>query len=571
MLKKRMFEVMGLLLVAPCHVFAWGMGHNSQTDQVWRGLPESFRVHFTERQRQDFVKHYSHYTDFYTPRHPKPRTEPAAACCAEAVKRLKFNPHKTYYVFPLFVAALREERYEDALMWAGCISHSVGDMGALNHPDILWFSHVCLGASGVMGPGGRSVPAVFAPDTAYGKSYFDPKLQPVYAQAMAGYQGEIISRDPEEVLEHIIVRDYLRKVEMNEDPGVYRIFLLMETYNQDRSPATYRKIAEAQAAYTRRANREILDTIVTGIAFAEMTENVTFDVSQAAIHAGKQIRLARENGPKAEEMIAFTGVWRENAPKGAVGVIISDRPSLVFSGGCPFGSKHQWLSSIVLKGLKREGISYQCLSYERLEELDVQQNPVVLTVAPKCTAGLRPSFMASLVQYINSGGRLIWLGGDVPGKIAELLPSGRLPDISTGDRFRFPFPVTDPDRHVEAEFVSLADGRRFPVPDLRLKSFSWNTFGECRCLLFDEVDGSPGTTPLMRLETPRSSRVVGAHCKTGKGDLVYLPWFTICPYMLSDERVMASLVGLELDFVGKGILLPWCSTTSGIGGPEGGG
>ena len=83
------------------------------------------------------------------------------SACARTVKALKFNPHKTQIVFPLFVKAWREKNYEDALMWAGCMTHSIGDMGALNHPDILWFSHVCLGWSGTMGPGGRSIASVF--------------------------------------------------------------------------------------------------------------------------------------------------------------------------------------------------------------------------------------------------------------------------------------------------------------------------------------------------------------------------------------------------------------------------
>jgi len=334
--------ILGTLgLFAPARLLAWGMGHNSQTDQIWRSLPESFRSHFNERQRQDFVRHYSHYTDFYASSNPKPRSEPAAACCAEAVKRLTFNPHKTYIVFPLFVSALREERYEDALMWAGCISHSIGDMGALNHPDILWFSHVCLGWSGVKGPGGHSIAAIFAPDTVYGKSYFKKEFQSIYDKAMAGYGGHIISEYPQKVLEHIIVRDHLRKVEMNTDSDVYQIFLLMETYNQDKTPGTYRKIVESLAAYTAKTNREILDTLITGIAFANLPQPVSLDQKQAEAGARETLQRSAQNAPKASEMIAFTTIWCEDAPKGAIGVILSDRPSLVYSGGCPFGSKHQ--------------------------------------------------------------------------------------------------------------------------------------------------------------------------------------------------------------------------------------
>ena len=278
-----------LLMSTACNAFAWGVGHNSQANQIWKKLPKSFKSHFTERQRHDFENHYSHYTDYYAGSTVPARKEPAAECCAKAVKEMHFNPHKTHIVFPLFVKALREKRYEDALMWAGCMTHSIGDMGALNHPDILWLSDVCLGWSGTMGPEGKPISAVFAPDSKYSSTYFNKDLQAFYDKAMAGCEGKVIGSDPQEVLEHIIVRDHFRKEEMNSNPFVYDIFLQMEEYNRDHSPETLGKIAHKLAQYTRSANQEILDTLVTGIAFAEMTEEPTFDPQKAEKEASKKI------------------------------------------------------------------------------------------------------------------------------------------------------------------------------------------------------------------------------------------------------------------------------------------
>jgi len=545
------------LLSSPARALAWGIGHNSQADQVWRALPEEFLRHFDERQRLDFVVHYSHYTDYYTAREPKHRSEPAAETCAEAVRRLKFNPHKTQFVFPLFVEALREERHEDALMWAACLAHSIGDMGALNHPDLLWFSHVCLGDSGVMGPGGKSVPAVFAPDAIYGRSYFEEEFQPIYDEAMDGYVGRVISDDPQAVLEHLIVRDHLRKEEMNADLEVLQIFLLMEQYSRDGLPATYRKITEGLAAYTAKTNREILDTLATGFAFARLPEMPTFDIELAAKEASQTLKASRENGIQAKDMIHFSATWREGNQEGAVGVIISDRPSLVYSGGCPFGSKHQWMTSIVLQSLKQEGLPYRCLSYERTAGFDAEQNPVLVIVSPGSAQGLRKPFLDGLVEYVQSGGRLIWLGGGVPETIADLLPPGGLPEIAEGDAFKFPFPIREPDRKTEATFVDLTEDTRFVVPDLNLGKFTWNTFGECRCLYFDAVGDIPEAKAIMRLELPGSDPIVGVKREVDRGEIVYLPWFTICPFMLSDDREMKSLVNLSLDETGGAILMPW--------------
>jgi hypothetical protein len=545
-----------LFVFTAYNAFAWGGGHDSQSDQIWKNLPESFKSHFTEKQRQDFVKHYSHYTDYYAARKPAVRKEPAAECCARTVKEMKFNPHKTHIVFPLFVKAWREKKYEDALMWAGCMTHSIGDMGALNHPDIIWFSHVCLGWSGAMGPGGRHIASVFAPDSKYNYTYFNKDLQAFYDKAMDGCEGKVISSNPQEALEHIIVRDHFRKEEMNANPFVYEIFLQMEKYNKDNSPETLAKIANKLAQYTKSANQEILDTLVTGIAFAEMTEEPNFDRQTAEKEASKKIAAKiSKDSIRASDMIVFTGIWQDKPLKGAVGVLVSDRPSLVYSGGCPLGSKHQWLTSIVLHGLKSEKIPYQCISFERLQELDPSQNPMLLVVAPKIIKGMDfKKLEDTLEAYMKSGGKLIWLGGSVPAKLATLLPENELPPSSKGNTYLFPFPIIDKDKRIKAEFIRISDGKKFPVADLSFDKITWNTFGECRSLFFKDFNNDETRTAFLKLKTPEIDRITGVQVKVGKGEFVYAPWFVFCPYMLSDNRQMESLVNLGLDSVGREIL-----------------
>ena len=145
----------------------------------------------------------------------------------------------------------------------------------------------------------------------------------------------------------------------------------------------------------------------------------------------------------------------------------------------------------------------------------------------------------------------------MPPGIARLLPPGKLPDIAEGDPFKFPFPVKEPTRRTEATFFTVADQARYRVPDLNLGSFSWNTFGECRCLYFDSVESTPNATAIMRLQFPGSDQIVGVQVSIDEGEIVYLPWFTICPFLLTEDREMASLVNLSLDEAGKAILKPW--------------
>ncbi len=542
-------------LAMPSSVFAWGMGHNSQADQIWRLLPKSFTGRFTPQQKQDFIRHYSHYPDTcHSGNTPPP--EPAGKYCLETAHRLNVHLHKTEAVFPLFVKALHDKEYEHALMWAGCIVHSVGDMGALNHPDILWFSEVCLGWSGVQGPGGKSVGAAFAPDSNYNKTYFDGQYQSLYDDAMQGYQGKVLDTDPLEVLRHIYLRDHYRKVEMNTNPLVYQVFCCQEDYCRTNDPKTLGQLAASLAQFVAGTNREILDILTTGIAFAERDTLPKFDYVLAREKGRPQIQSPPlEYQFRAEDMVHFTGIWQDKPIPGAVGIVVSDIPSLVYTAGCPLGSKHQWLTSIIMHSFKADRIPYRNLSYEHLPELDPEVNPTLIIVAPQCMDNrFLQDFESAALHYINRGGHVVWLGGQVSPKLARLLPKHRFPAVHPDDRYRFPFPVLDRSKPPAAQFVCLPTGVEYPVARLQLTRLDWNTFGECRCLLFEEFACNGTTQALLRLRAAELDEIASVRVPVGEGSLVYMPWFVICPYMLSEERTMDSLVHLKLDPVGGELL-----------------
>ena len=202
-------------------------------------------------------------------------------------------------------------------------------------------------------------------------------------------------------------------------------------------------------------------------------------------------------------MIHFSATWREENQEGAVGVIISDRPSLVYSGGCPFGSKHQWLTSIVLQSLKQEGLPYRCLSYERTAGFDAEQNPVLVIVSPGSAQGLRKPFLDGLVEYVQSGRTTGLARGWCPRRqLLIYCPREGFPRSrkATPSSFHFPF-VSRTGKPKPPSSTSRRD-TRFVVPDLNLGKFTWNTFGECRCLYFDAVGDIPEAKAIMRLELP---------------------------------------------------------------------
>ena len=258
---------------------------------------------------------------------------------------------------------------------------------------------------------------------------------------------------------------------------------------------------------------------------------------------------------RAEDMIHFTGIWQDTPTQGAVGIIVSDVPSLVYTAGCPFGGKHQWLTSAVMHRFKADRIPYRNISYERLPKLDPEANPTLILVAPQCREDrFREKFESAILRYVDDGGHVVWLGGQVSPRLSRLLPKHRFPPVHPDDRYRFPFPVLDRSKPPAARFVCLPTGREYPVARLDLTRLTWNTFGECRCLFFEESACGGTKQALLKLHASGPDEITSVRVRVGKGALVYMPWFVICPYMLSEDRTMDSLVHLKLDPIGRELL-----------------
>jgi len=535
---------------------AWHEGHESQADQVFRLLPVSFTKRFDEAQRRRFVERYSHYPDLLR---AKTLPEPAGEYYISVVHREKINPHDTHKVFPHFVEALRANEDERALMWAGCIVHSIGDTAALNHPDLIWFPDAMLGATGVKSRSGKSISEEFLPDKDYRQTYFDPQLQVLYDQQMADYQGQVIATDPQEVLVHVLVRDRQRKEDLNYRRETYEAYLHKEHFERDQSKTNRLRLANALARLVVEANREILDTLVSAITFAETDRPQAFNVAGAEEKAGKILAYRdAKTSPQVRDMSLFTGLWHDTGPSGAIGVIVPDRKG---HGGW---KKQHWTLSMILRALQDAEKPYRCLlADEHGLAINSNQTPILLIVSTDFTIDLS-TLDAALDRFIRRGGKLLWIGGPVTKKVGEWLPKPRWRKTDPQEGFigrsanglpivyRFPFPVFSDGP--QATFIRNTDGRKFPVR-LPLDQLDWNRWGECRSLFFGVSDSSDSEA-LLRMVAPNADAVVGVHTKVrGGGEVLYLPWFVLCPSTLSENRIIDSAANIRLDKVGNDFLL----------------
>lgn len=543
------------MLISSTPALAWHEGHESQADQIFRLLPPSFTGRFDKAQRQRFVEKYSHYPDYLR---AKSLPEPAGEYFISVVRREKLNPHDTYKVLPHLVEALRANEEEQALMWAGCIVHSIGDTAALNHPDLIWFPDAMLGVTGVKTSSGKSIAEGFMPDKDYRQTYFDPKLQVLYDQQMADYQGQAFAADPQKALVHVLVRDRRRKEDLNYRRETYEAYLHKERYERDPTDANRLRLAKAFAELVVEANREILDTLVTAIAFAEAGRPQAFDVADAEKKARKILaHRDAKTSPQVRSMSVFTRLWHDTAPEGAIGVVVPDRK------GHSGWKKQHWTLSMILRALQGAEQPYRCLTaYDQGLSLDVKQTPVLILVSTDFTISLS-ALDGTLEQFVRAGGKLLWIGGPVTKGVQNILPKARWRESDPQEGFvgrtpnhrptvyRFPFPVFS--EGPQATFIRSTDGREFPVR-LPLDQLDWNRWGECRSLLFD-VSDSPKSKALLRMVAPNTDAVVSVHTKVpGGGEVLYLPWFVLCPCTLAEHRTLDSAANIQLDAVGSEFL-----------------
>jgi len=541
-----------VLFVLPSAALSWGAGHNSQADQIWRQLPESFTGWFTDEQRDRFIKAYSHYPDY---RGAKNLPEPAGAHFLQVIKEEKFNPDGTVArIFPHFVEELRAGHKENTLMWGGCMVHTMGDKGALNHPDIIWFPTITIGWIGVTYTDGRSIDQVFIPDGEYPRTYFNSKYRSIYDTATADYQGKVIGTDPQTVMRHLIVRDSLRDEEINRRPEVLEAFVQQERLSKTGDEVNRLELAKTLAQVVAPTNREILDTIVTGIFFAQQDPAPSFDFDTAMQETRAELGSRGPSDPQAGEMILFNRYWSDQTEPGALGIIISNRPGAVRRGGCRLGAKHQWTVSLILRTLADQHVPYRCISFEESlinPDFDPVKNPVLLMVATELRDenGMEMKiFDQALIEYVTKGGSVIWIGGQVCSNLARILPPAIVPDRNVN------YPV-DAIELKEATFVRASDGQQFPVYK-QLDTLSWNSFGDCRCLYFEPWEDNVNDEALLHLVTPKRDVVVGVCTRVDdERKAIYLPWFVICPYLLSEETTIGSVVDLRLDEVGRSFLM----------------
>jgi len=542
--------VLGLLLATPAWVQAWGVGHNSQADQVRRRLPEAFASRYGDDRWERFVNHYSHYPDLYR---AESLPQPVGEYFLKTVRAESFNPHDVTRVMPHFVRELRARHDEEALMWAGCLTHSIGDKYALNHPDVIWYPHVTLGYVGVTYTGGRSLESALMPDAAFRDTYFDPACQGVYDEALGDYRGQVIAGDPTEVLRYLVVQSAESLEELNTWPEVQEAFELQERTLAPDGAQARAALTPTLAAIAARGTRAVLDALVTGLALAAQAEEPRFDQEAAAARAQADLEARDPRTPPARSMNILRRLWVDDAPPGALGVLVSNRPGAVYCGGCALGGKHQWTVSMVLRTLAAKGVAYRCVPYEDRvlgEGFDVKQTPVMLVAAPALGSerGVDVAlFNRAMEAYLRAGGSVVWLGGRVLDSLAARMPQHVMPERPVA------FPAAT-EEMLGARFLWALGDREF-VAGKPLDKMPWNGFADCRCLYFDPWEPAEGTTALLRLVTDKRDVVVGVSAVTAEGGrLTYLPWFALCPCMLTERTTVESVVNLALDEAGEALL-----------------
>ena len=230
--------------------------------------------------------------------------------------------------FKLLIDSLAAGDNRKAAVWAGCLTHVIGDAVAANHPPLLCYltyAYAPIGAT--IGSSGETV-GKHAGLLDVGGVAQDPLGKKLILDGLKDYRPTLLAENAEEAavkLQLILHENWLTA--LKEEAGIARGF---EAWVGDNDKRGKEVLVRGMAKLVDKCTRDAADVIYTGLRLAEKKQ--TFDVEKAdkalpsVVQFRKNITLA--------QVSATRGLLRNADEAPAVGVVLAVPPIYWVHGGC---------------------------------------------------------------------------------------------------------------------------------------------------------------------------------------------------------------------------------------------
>jgi hypothetical protein len=558
-MKKCALLLFSLAVFASCAfflpaLFGWGQ-HRYHADLVRQlaaphlKLPDG-KERFSKQEWDEFVELYAYYPDWGAGGAKSPlRTDKLwdYYLTSQVQYRIEgtHSLRATVQYFKLLLECLAAGENRKAALWAGCLTHVLGDAAAANHPPLLaylTYGHGPLGLT--VAPSGASIARNLDLLDVRGPCE-DPRGKELIQEALKGYRPVLLGDTAEEaaVRLQLLLHDAWLTA-LQEEARIARGF---EKWVGDRDPRGKELLLRGMARVIARCTRDTADVLYTANVLAQKKQ--TFDVEKALEKAHPRIAEQRKAIPLSQ-MSAYEGILKETSAAPAVGVFLAVPPIYWLSSGS-VDLQFCYFMNLITGTLADQKLPYITFDLKTPPaSLDPKNVPVVILPTYRQADGLATEKLEKmLTEYRRAGGRLLFVGGHPCPAIDPMTRHlVRSPD---GDFF---YPLKAKEMPGKKLLLAEQDGKSIRetirIVDV-MKDFDTRAFGAY--VLKD--DAPANLRPVVYLDAGEKRVAVSSgYIRDGGFEVIYAPWFFFMPGSLSEEKQLRKLDRPTLDPGGRSIL-----------------
>ena len=513
-------------------------------------LPEELRARMTPEIIAEAIRQDSHYPDSFQPFLPEEIGETAVAAMKAAGMKSRYDLHLDHGRVPGFARLVEALRGDDAAHiahWIASHSHVIADMAACNHDPLVHTATYGWGPWKVKLPHGGDFSQV-APLLDLGGSGHDPAGgETVFEAAIERLMLHDDGRDAARQIQELLLYGQEgarfcspRGVKVLEGAAAW-----IDSQDAKGRERLWQNIGELGAWAVVRTLRDV----EVALRFAK--EGTTIELTPEDTAAAKATVESMMRERRLDEDALFAPVLRELHPgeSGVIGVVLEPTWDM---NDAMLGFSSRVQSAAIARTLQGRGLAHATFDVRQLHAgpfPSPKQVPLMIVVATQFNSYhwlKADTFDTALADYMNKGGRVIWIMGH--GATPKKTLAAFHPALQRTEKCDLPVST----RHFTgSKLVAHLPGD----PAWEIVNTPDTPAGWQRPFCPWRIEPAPGVElePLITLESEGTFYLVGA-CTPGH-EIAVLPVYAVTPYLLKGENRAPSPSEPELDEPGARILL----------------
>ena len=537
-----------LLVLAgvPLELLGWGGGHDHVNRLALTVMPPEIKTFLGEEYTEKFVK-WSHAPDNFTPW----QELTYITVGKEDLDLLHSYGMKTPYAlhsyrghavnFILLINAFQAQDPERAAFWMACLMHTVADELACNHDPLIHFMTYGFKAYGMDMGAGIGVDFADVAKTKEGAAVIQELLKTVRAQPIA--------KGGQEALLKVMLSGIEGNAYMTQ-----RGSRIAASYAANAEDAVRKESMTAMAELGVQGIEESLNITLTAWSFArqkkvpELNDDLIAEYKKAAAEFALKRPLRYDS--------LFTELL-ENTTKRQpyIGALVEPSVSM---NQAKLGFSSKLITASAVRTLRNRGVSCRLIDIRTLEDRgfsDPKTMPLLIVCAGAFSVS--KSIKEQLKNYTESGGKLLWIGGEHKAQLGDLSKAmqraeSSLMPVSTKYGQDSPA-LKQAVITFKSDFKKALGEREYRFTHNPNTKAGWQ---KPICSYFIKGEDE-SIVPLADMTVDEHVMTVAAagENSAGTAQYIFIPEYLISPYMLSDERIIKDVSRPVLDSVGEKIIL----------------